>query len=82
MIQWCQGTEDAINSMLDDPDSLNQWYTTNEEQLALLTDMVRGDLSDLQRQKLAALITQQVHSRSIIDELRKDNVSSTYDFNW
>ena len=47
MIQWCQGTEDAINSMLDDPDSLNQWYTTNEEQLALLTDMVRGDLSDL-----------------------------------
>ena len=68
--------------MLDEPDSLNQWYTQNEEQLALLTDLVRGNLTDLERAKLSALITQDVHSRSIIDELKRDNVSSTYDFNW
>jgi len=31
---------------------------------------------------VAALITQDVHSRDIIDELKKENCSSTFDFNW
>jgi len=48
----------------------------------MLTDMVRGDLSDLQRSKLSALITQDVHSKSIIEELQRDRIQSTNDFNW
>lgn len=48
----------------------------------MLTDMVRGNLSDLDRAKLSALITQDVHSKQIIEELKRDNVTSIYDFNW
>lgn len=44
--------------------------------------MVRGKLDGLQRAKLSALITQDVHSRSIIEQLRKDNVANVLDFNW
>jgi dynein heavy chain len=65
-----------------DPDSLNQWFTTNDDWLKKLTELVRGELSDLKRAIVAALITQDVHSRDIIDDLRKENCSSTYDFNW
>ena len=75
-------TEEAINMMTDDPDALNQWFTANDDQLKLLTDMVRGNLTDLNRAKLAALITQDVHSKAIIEDLKKDNVTSIYDFNW
>lgn len=82
MIQWCLQTEEAINEMSNDPESLNQWFTQNEEQLNMLTILVRGDLKDLKRSILAALITQDVHSRAIIGELRRDNVQSIYDFNW
>ena len=82
MIQWCSQTEEAINQMQDEPDALNQWFTANDDQLKLLTDMVRGNLSDLNRQKIAALITQDVHSKAIIEDLKKDNVTSIYDFNW
>jgi len=38
MIQWCIQTEDAINQMNEDPDSLTQWLTANEEQLKMLTE--------------------------------------------
>jgi len=48
----------------------------------MLTILVRGDLKDLKRSILAALITQDVHSRAIIGELKRDNVQSIYDFNW
>ena len=82
MIQWCSQTEEAINQMQDEPDALNQWFTANDDQLKLLTDMVRGNLTDLNRAKLAALITQDVHSKAIIEDLKKDNVTSIYDFNW
>jgi len=82
MIQWCSSTEDAINEMNIEPDSLNLWFASNEEQLNMLTILVRGNLTDLKRQILAALITQDVHSRAIISELRRDNVQSVFDFNW
>jgi hypothetical protein len=57
MIQWCQQSEDAINEMQVDPDSLNQWFTTNDDWLKKLTELVRGDLTDLKRAIVAALIT-------------------------
>ena len=55
--------------MCEDADSLTNWLTANDDQLKMLTDMVRGNLTDLQRLKLSALITQDVHSKSIIEDL-------------
>ena len=82
MIQWCSGSTEAIDGMCDDADSLSNWLTQNDDQLKMLTDMVRGPLTDLQRLKLAALITQDVHNKSNIEELHAARVQSTNDFNW
>ena len=40
----------------------------------MLTALVRGELTDLNRAIMAGLITQDVHSRAIIGDLKKDNV--------
>lgn len=82
MINWCNGTEDAIQMMADNPEALKEWHETNEKELKNLTYLVCGKLEDLEREILKALITQDVHARDIIDELTKDNVQSIYDFNW
>jgi len=51
-------------------------------QLDQLTEMVRGQLSSLQRKIIVALVTTDVHARDIIEELKHDNVSSINDFRW
>jgi len=52
------------------------------QQLEHLTEMVRGQLTSLQRKIIVALVTTDVHARDIIEELKADNVSSVNDFKW
>jgi dynein heavy chain len=66
----------------DNPFALTEWFETNQVQIEGLTALVRGDLSDLQRFVIVALITTDVHARDIIEDLKNDQVSSTYDFQW
>jgi dynein heavy chain, axonemal len=47
-----------------------------------LTELVRGNLTDLQRKIIVALVTVDVHARDIIEELKNENVSSIQDFRW
>lgn len=47
-----------------------------------MTDLVRGELSDLKRRVVVALITVDVHARDIIEELKADQVSSVNEFKW
>jgi dynein heavy chain len=54
----------------------------NVRQLAELTRLVRGDLSNLGRRLLAALITIDVHSRDIVGSLLAKATSSVNDFEW
>ena len=54
----------------------------NDSQLKMLTEMVRGNLTDMKRSVLSALITQDVHSKAIIDELRNEQCKDINDFNW
>ncbi|KAL0484096.1 dynein heavy chain, partial [Acrasis kona] len=44
--------------------------------------MVRGELTGLNRKKLIALITMEVHAREVIDKLIKAKVSSEQSFDW
>lgn len=44
--------------------------------------MVRGNLSDIDRKIIVALVTVDVHARDIVDELRSLNVSSVTEFKW
>jgi dynein heavy chain len=66
----------------DNPFALQEWFDSNAVQIEGLTVLVRGDLSDLQRFVIVALITTDVHARDIIEDLKNDQVSSTYDFQW
>ena len=81
-IQWCSSSEFYINEMSNNPFSLQEWYDTNETQLAQLTELVRGKLTSLQRKIIVALVTTDVHARDIIEDLIKQNVQSIYDFAW
>jgi dynein heavy chain len=54
----------------------------NVSQLEQLTILVRGNLTDLQRKVLVALVTTDVHARDIIEEMMNDKVQSVYDFKW
>jgi dynein heavy chain len=81
-IQWCLESENAISSMNSNPFALQEWSETNVSQLQQLTELVRGNLHDLQRKVIVALVTTDVHARDIIDEMRDDKVSSVFDFKW
>jgi dynein heavy chain len=67
-------SEDAIHGQASNPFSLDDWLNLQITQLEALTDMVRGELTDLKRRVVVALITVDVHARDIIDELKADQV--------
>lgn len=50
--------------------------------LAQLTELVRGELTDLQRKIIVALVTTDVHARDIVEDLKNANVQSIHDFKW
>jgi hypothetical protein len=54
----------------------------NVQQLAALTKLVRGELSQLARRALVALITVDVHARDIVESLVVKRVSSAMGFDW
>eukprot|EP00762_Andalucia_godoyi_P004499 ANDGO_05184.mRNA.1 Dynein-1-beta heavy chain len=65
-----------------DKKSLRQVRTKWISLLNKYSAMVRGQLSKLDRMKLVALITIEVHARDVIDKMIKTNTSSVMDFEW
>mmetsp|Transcript_18885 Transcript_18885/g.22437 ORF Transcript_18885/g.22437 Transcript_18885/m.22437 type:complete len:4042 (-) Transcript_18885:161-12286(-) len=47
-----------------------------------LTDMVRGSLSKVDRKKVVALITMEIHNRDVMDKMIKSKISDPSDFMW
>ena len=47
-----------------------------------LADMVRGQLTPIDRKKTVALITMEIHSRDVIERMIKQNCRSVNDFEW
>lgn len=81
-INWCTETEIAIDAVVDTPSSLDDWYNINTTQLEQLVELVRGNLTSLQRKVIVSLITTDVHGRDIIDILRGEGVETVTDFLW
>lgn len=81
-IMWSSQTEVYLNDQAANPFSLQEWFELNVTQLEQLTELVRGELTDLQRKVIVALVTTDVHARDIVEELKADNVSSIFDFKW
>ena len=52
--------------MSDDRSSLQTWKDQNDVQLRSLTELVRSNLTDLERCIIVALITTDVHARDIV----------------
>ena len=79
---WCWSTQDAIADMVNNPDSLEDCYNLNLDQLGKLTELVRTNITSLQRKIVVALITQDVHARDIVEKLKTEQVDSQSHFTW
>lgn len=47
-----------------------------------IVDLVRGDLTKLERATVGALVVMDVHARDVVTKLVADNVTSATDFSW
>lgn len=59
--------------------------TTKKKQVSMLNkyaEMVRGQLSKLNRNKVVAIITIEVHARDVIDKMIKAGTTYVTDFDW
>ena len=80
-IDWCEQVEEALSSENQD-EGLKKVNEETEKNLTNLAKVVRCDLTDLERTKISALITMDVHSRDIVTELIQKKCSSVNDFEW
>ena len=80
-IMWCQQTEKALLSETT-KNGMEQWYQKNLQQLSELAQLVRGELTGLQRKVLVALVTTDVHARDIIEQMIREEVEEIGNFTW
>lgn len=81
-ITWCASVEEAILDNESNSGAIAQCYDLNLDQLTKLTDLVRGNITSLQRKVVVALITQDVHARDIVEKLMNENVENLNTFVW
>jgi dynein heavy chain len=62
--------------------ALRAWYERQLDQINGLLKLVRGDLTPIDRRKIVALVTTDVHGRDGIDALSQKEVTSADNFNW
>eukprot|EP00792_Barthelona_sp_PAP020_P009044 TRINITY_DN3265_c0_g7_i1.p1 TRINITY_DN3265_c0_g7~~TRINITY_DN3265_c0_g7_i1.p1 ORF type:complete len:3985 (+),score=1167.19 TRINITY_DN3265_c0_g7_i1:38-11956(+) len=80
-IFWCEAVSLALKSS-NPLQSLKEYKAIARSQINEMTDLVRGQLSAIQRTSLVALITIEVHNADIVDELIQQKVDSIHDFEW
>lgn len=52
------------------------------DELSKLVELVRGNLTKLQRATCGALVVIDVHARDITNQMSKQGVEDIHDFNW
>ncbi len=68
LITWTEGTEIALSDAADgNPCAMEDHFNIMREQLARLAELVRSNLTVIQRRTLVALVTQDVHARDIVE---------------
>ena len=76
-VYWTQESEEAIESQ-----QLREYHAKCHQQLLDVTELVRRDLTKLQRVSLGALVTLDVHGRDVIQNLVDAEVQQAGDFEW
>eukprot|EP00795_Rhopilema_esculentum_P000293 gene293-9945_t len=61
---------------------LPDYLKKSNEQIEQIVELVRGELTQMTRITLGALIVMDVHARDVVEQLCKNKVSDTMDFNW
>jgi len=82
-VSWTNDCEKALSDV--EKGNKNALRLLKKKQISLLTkysDMVRGQLAKLDRLKLIAVITIEVHARDVIDRMIKAGCNSIQDFEW
>ncbi|XP_055077981.1 dynein axonemal heavy chain 1 [Periophthalmus magnuspinnatus] len=71
-----------VSEAIEKGDLANRLYPQLQTQLSNLVQLVRGDLSRMQRAVLSALIVIEVHAKDVAAELVQQKVSNINDFEW
>ncbi|KAJ3335866.1 Dynein heavy chain 2, axonemal [Gonapodya sp. JEL0774] len=83
LINW---TADCVRALFEveggELKALKTLKKANVSSLKRLVDMVKAPLTSVERKKLTALITIEVHSRDVIEKLHKSNCTNPLAFEW
>lgn len=79
-IQWTGDCEKALDR--GDKKGLKSMRKKQVAMLDKFSEAIRGNLTKLQRLKLVALVTIEVHSRDIIEKMLKSGITSHNAFEW
>lgn len=82
-IAWTQDVGAALMAMEQgDKAALKELWKKQNAALKRLTEMIKGQLTPLNRLKLVTLLTIEIHQRDVIGELIKSNCVTEKDFEW
>ncbi|XP_037090817.1 dynein heavy chain 6, axonemal-like, partial [Pollicipes pollicipes] len=81
-IVWCRDVHAVLDGEHDRRAAMKAFESEMFQNLNQLAAMVRGELKDLERNVLCALITISVHSRDIITGLVQSGCDSSASFEW
>ena len=79
-VHWTKEVTDAI--VEGGAKSLTTYGVKSNEQLTNIVNMVRGELSKLERATMASLVVIDVHARDVVQQMAKDGVADPKDFKW
>lgn len=83
-IQWTSDCNKALSNTKErgDKKALKSLKKKQVSMLNKFSDMIRGNLTKLQRLKIVALVTIEVHGRDVIEKLIKSGCSDVSAFEW
>ena len=76
-LYWTSETEEALRT-----GTMPEYAEKCTAQLMDIVELVRGQLTKLQRKTLSALVVIEVHARDVVAQLAKQGVASPDDFEW
>ena len=79
-IKWTQQVESAL--LRQNGSDLGDYENSLNDQLKEIVHLVRGNLTELERLKLRALIVIDVHARDVVHEMVVRRVEQITDFEW